>query len=314
MVTTLRHLFTPHHTNNHRPRLLHPMGMAVMMALVLVANSCVELLSARQPQGVVLGYASHISVYDVLEQTNQERIKNGLEPLILNQELTYAAQAKAADMFAKDYWAHISPDGNPPWTFIRNQGYRYTVAGENLARDFDVTAPMVDAWMASPTHRANIVHPRYQETGIAVVNGTLSDIKTTLVVQMFGSPVQPALAPLDSDIAQLESDPSLAEVVNEPQPNLLYESDQLIPVAEPTVLSQTETADTEYVLYVSPLDVKKSVALAVIFLIMAVLVIDEIIIRHKQTVRFVGRNLAHMSFLVLVLIIVWQIIQPGVIQ
>ena len=91
-------------------------------------------------------------------------------------------------MFTDQYWAHTAPDGTEPWTFMHQMGYQYVVAGENLARDFGQTDEMVSAWLASPTHRANIMNPKYQEIGIAVIDGVLEGYETTLVVQMFGTP------------------------------------------------------------------------------------------------------------------------------
>ena len=292
-----------------------------MIALVLVTHSSVELLAVQAPKGLVLGYASNISIGDVLQQTNQQRLNAGLPPLQLNDKLNQAAAGKASDMFGQDYWAHISPSGIPPWTFIKNAGYRYTVAGENLARDFDTTGPMVDAWMASPTHKANVVHRKYTETGIAVANGRLGGIETTLVVQMFGTPVQPILAnpsenivpepPAEADtIEEITAEVSIPEVET-PVP---FETATI--ESAPSVLSQTETTDPseDRNTWVSPLDVKKSAVLSIILLIMTVLVLDEVIIRRRQTVRFVGRNAAHISFLMLVLLIIWNVVQPGIIQ
>lgn len=316
MTKTLRHLFTPHKTNNHRPRILHPMGMVVMVAFVLLSHSGIELLAQYHPQGFVLGFASNISNWDVLQQTNQQRIDNGLPALAMSEKLNVAAKAKAEDMFKEDYWAHISPSGVPPWTFIKNSGYNYTVAGENLARDFDTTGPMVSAWMASPTHRANIVHSQYRETGIAVVNGTLGGVETTLVVQMFGTPIQPHLAPISqSDPPQdlaVETLPAVEEIPA-PEETLPSQEISLIPQSQ-TVLSESDMVSNEPVTFVSPLDIKKSAVVAVIGMIMAVLVIDELIIRNRQTVRFVGRNFAHISFLGLAMLVIWNVIQPGMIR
>lgn len=333
MLDTIRHLFTPHHTNNHRPKIIHPKGMALMIGVILLSSSSVEILREYQPEGIVLGYASNISASEVLNQTNQQRIDSNLPPLIMSQKLNQAAAAKAADMFTQDYWAHISPSGVPPWTFIKNSGYSYSVAGENLARDFDSTGPMVDAWMASPTHRANIVHTKYTETGIAVVNGNLQGIDTTLVVQMFGRPVQPIVSTDDTQAPPAQISPEAA--VENQLDDQVDQADMLAPVTDTeteiiseheseyvyapsqAVLSQTQATrldPTENPIYLSPLDIKKSAVLAVIFLIMTVLILDEIIIRHRQTVRFVGRNVAHVSFLLLTLLIVWNVIQPGTIQ
>lgn len=292
------------------------MGLLLMVALVITGGSATRALERSTPRGIVLGYASNITAGDVLSQTNQQRVDVGLDPLSSSDRLNLAAFAKAEDMFAKDYWAHVSPDGVPPWDFIRNTGYRYSIAGENLARDFDSTAPMVGAWMASPTHRDNILHPRYTETGIAVVNGRLQGVETTLVVQMFGTPIM-AAPTTDSQTTTTQTTPEavVEEVPVQVQESLLDgDSPPVFVMDSPTVLSQTEVGNDPAPIYISPLDIRKSIVLAVILLIMVVLVVDEVIIRHRKTARFVGRNLAHMSFLILVALIVLNIIQPGSIQ
>ena len=190
MRTTVLHLFTPHHTNNYRARILHPAGLSVLVGLFLISQVWVQLLNYAPalPGGFVLGFASNISVSQAVDATNSERARSGLSPLIVSSILNQAAQTKANHMFEHDYWAHIAPDGTTPWVFIKGAGYEYAVAGENLARDFDTTDAMVHAWMDSPTHRDNIVNTKYSEVGIAVVNGTLEGVETTLVVQMFGQP------------------------------------------------------------------------------------------------------------------------------
>ncbi len=198
VVETVKHLFHPRHSNNHRARLLHSEWLVVFSVM-----ACFSLLGLRffqsysEKLGYVLGYASDITVDQTLVLTNQERAKSGLAPLSLNAKLSSAASAKASDMFQNQYWAHVSPSGKEPWSFITASGYSYRLAGENLARDFNHTTDMVIAWMNSPTHRANIMNGRYTEIGLAVVNGQLQGVDTTLVVQMFGAPntgSQPQLA------------------------------------------------------------------------------------------------------------------------
>lgn len=296
-IDTLTHLFTPRHTNNHRPRVLHPAGFAVFAGIILFTHSSLELVKLAPPQGFVLGYASNISETQILDLTNKERAKLGLVELRRDPNLDQAARAKATDMFANDYWAHISPDGTTPWFFIKGTGYKYTVAGENLARDFDTTAPMVQAWMDSPTHKANIVHQRYLDTGIAVVDGHLDGVETTLVVQMFGAPSGVATAP-----APQTRTPSITSQA--------LETSQLQVKPGQAVLSQTESGYNSKPL-ISPLDIKTSIALAIIIMIMAVLIVDEVIIKHKKTFRFVGRNLAHISFLGLVVLLILTLSVPG---
>ncbi len=137
--------------------------------------------------GSVLGFATDIKSESLLEVTNGQRIANGLPALRENAKLAQAALAKAEDMYAKGYWAHFGPDGETPWTFILSQDYDYEYAGENLAKNFMTSSAVVDAWMNSPTHRANILNGNYKDVGYAVLDGNLNGEDTTLVVQMFGT-------------------------------------------------------------------------------------------------------------------------------
>lgn len=305
MLKTLRHLFTPHRSNNHRPKLLQSTGIAVLVGILLVTNSTIELLKAAPPSGLVLGYASNITADQVLIQTNEERAQIGLPPLELNDKLNQAALAKASDMFNKDYWAHTSPDGLTPWVFIKGTGYRYSVAGENLARDFDNTASMVTAWMNSPTHQANIIHPKYTQTGIAVVDGNLDGVETTLVVHMFGTPAG------ISTISEKQTPPQIAsgEIAAETTPQSTLNS--LNSAYPQTVLSQAQTV-TQPQHYISPLRLKQSIAVAMTALLISILIIDEIIIRKKKAIRFVGHNWVHLGFLSVILLIVSTLSQGGI--
>jgi uncharacterized protein YkwD len=90
-------------------------------------------------------------------------------------------------MMSENYWSHNSPSGKSPWVWFNQAGYNYVYAGENLAKDFGSTSRMMEAWMASPTHKENIVSPKYEEIGIAVVPGNIGGQDTVLVVQLFGA-------------------------------------------------------------------------------------------------------------------------------
>jgi len=136
----------------------------------------------------VLGYASDIKVSELLQKTNEYRLKNGKRELILNEKLSLAATEKAKFMFQRNFWAHTSPDGTEPWYFVLNQGYDYSYAGENLARNFNSSGEVVNAWINSSSHRENLVSDNYDEVGFGIVNGVLDGYETTLVVQFFGRP------------------------------------------------------------------------------------------------------------------------------
>lgn len=295
MFNYLAHFFTPHTSNNHRPKLLQPAGFAVLIALILVTNSTVEVLKLNPPStGLVLGYSSSINPSDVLEQTNLERLKLGLPSLKLNKYLNQAAQAKAENMFQNDYWDHIAPDGTTPWSFIKSKGYKYSVAGENLARDFQTTSPMVKAWMDSPTHRANIVHTQYTDTGIAVVNGRLEGVDTTLVVQMFGAP-------------------PITAASTPPEPELLPEAESVVNAELTAPQPQVAAAQSQapVTIEISPTTIKSTIALSVALILAGIIILDEIIVQKRKTIRLVGRNLAHLSFLFAVIILILSLSQPG---
>lgn len=131
--------------------------------------------------------ASDITAEKVFELTDESRDQTGEGPLILNSKLVRAANKKADDMITNNYFSHTSPEGVTPWKWIDAESYDYNYAGENLAMDFQSAEKMEDAWMASPTHRANILNSKYKEIGVAVKLGNLNGHQTILAVVMFGS-------------------------------------------------------------------------------------------------------------------------------
>jgi hypothetical protein len=308
MFKTLSHLFTPQKSNNHRPKILHPAGLTILVALFLFAQSTIEIFKAVPINtGFVLGFASSITADQVIDQTNSQRAQLGLAPLQTSHALTQAAIAKANDMFLSNYWAHISPAGTTPWVFIRNAGYQYSVAGENLARDFDTTNPMINAWMASSTHRDNIVNPRYQDIGVAVVNGTLNGLETTIVVQMFGSPVSSTvLSEINPRAIASQPQPQSAEPLTPTQPlepETTPETLTPLPPSTPTNLSSATGQESPLNL-ISPLMLTKVFATGIVLLLVGVLAYDALITHQRKTVRLVGRNLAHLSFLGILLLVI----------
>ena len=180
----LKHWFVPHKHNDHRPHLIRAHGL-VILAVVVIGLQFAAL--ALHPVDVrVLAYATDITPIDLLTQTNQQRTANGIGALRLDSRLNASAQMKAQNMFAENYWAHVSPSGIQPWYWFQQAGYKYTYAGENLARDFDTTAGTMQGWMNSPGHKANILNANYTDVGFAVTNGTLLGGQTTLVVAHYG--------------------------------------------------------------------------------------------------------------------------------
>ena len=177
----MKELFIPTKKNHYKPYLLRK-GLLVFYTIILVV---VNTFSGAL--GISKISASDITTSTLISLTNQERSAAGLNTLNTNSKLTAAAKAKAQNMFEEQYWDHFGPNGETPWQFITAAGYNYVYAGENLAKGFRTSEGVVEAWMASPTHRDNILSKNYKDIGIAVVSGVLLGKETILVVQMFGN-------------------------------------------------------------------------------------------------------------------------------
>ncbi|MDB5181341.1 MAG: hypothetical protein JWP13_104 [Candidatus Saccharibacteria bacterium] len=206
---SIKRWFVPHRANNYHPHLLRPLGLVIVVATLLVINIMQNVMAANAWH--VLGVATNVNDSDIIALSNQERINNGLPVLGYNPQLAAAAEAKARDMFAKDYWAHNAPDGTPPWAFITAAGYAYVTAGENLAKDFDTSTAVVAGWMNSAGHRANILNSAFKETGVAAINGTLQGSATTLVVAMYAAPKTVVTAPPPAPAAPTATKPIPAQ-------------------------------------------------------------------------------------------------------
>lgn len=130
-----------------------------------------------------------ITPQQVIKLTNDERAKVGVIPLTENNALDTAAKAKFDDMVANNYWEHVSPAGKAYSDFIKEAGYYYDFAGENLGKGFDTNSALVSAWMFSEKHRENILSPKYTEIGVYAGKATLLGEEEIIVVQEFGKPL-----------------------------------------------------------------------------------------------------------------------------
>lgn len=173
----------PNPENDFRPWALRHKSLAAMAALMLIAKIVAASAIALVPASAEL---STITSATIVQFTNAERRKAGVGDLKVNSLLASAAAQKAQHMLDKDYFAHISPDGVTPWFWMAKVGYQYDIAGENLAIDFTEAEDVVAAWMASPTHKDNMLHAEYTETAVAVATGEFQGGTSTVVVHMFG--------------------------------------------------------------------------------------------------------------------------------
>lgn len=290
----LKHFLHPQRSNNHRPKLL---STYVLFLLAFASISTIATTQFLVPifnsyiaskYNLVLGVTSDITTNEIIDLTNQERDAHGLTVLSSNPVLSKAAEKKAGDMFNKQYWSHVSTQGKQPWDFIADEGYSYSVAGENLARDFQHSNEVVKAWMASPTHKANILHEKYTEIGVAVVEGNLEGIETTLVVQMFATPVTAA------HLEELSAVPVRENILADQE--VAMQSQTGSNINSPTVSGYS----------ISPVSITKGVFLAILLIIIVTLIYDFMIVSHTKVVRVVGKNMAHVFlFLVVVYLVLY---------
>lgn len=216
----------------------------IPLLLIVVAGLVFSNVWGSGGKGV-LSYATDMSVSGLLNGTNTQRTAYSLGSLALNSKLNQAAQAKANDMAARNYWSHNTPDGATPWTFFVAAGYNYQTAGENLAYGFDNSDYTISGWMNSPGHKANILGD-YTEVGFGVANspdfhGTGPE---TIVVAMYGKPQAVASAPTPTPAAtkptaQPAAKPTTTPTPETPAPTTVAET----PAQEPA--KQPETNKTQ---------------------------------------------------------------------
>lgn len=278
MKDFFHHLFFPRESNNHRSKILHHSNLFLVIVLFFLSGIFLSEIRYVYPQ--ILGTSVDVTSEKLLEATNALRLKEGKPPLVLNEKLSEAAALKAQDMFAKNYWAHNAPDGSTPWVYIKKSGYTYVYAGENLARGFTNGDEVISAWMASPTHRENMLSPKYQEVGFAIVDGELLGERTTLIVEMFGG-TQLAYEQNERDIAT-------ATITEIPNPS------EIVPLI---LASQQRKVTIENVPLI------KGIGILILVLFLAVFLADLAIIKRKKIIRLAGHNADHILFLTAILLL-----------
>lgn len=276
MQQFFKHFFLPHASNNFRPKLLHNSSIFIFAVLLLVGAFVVRGVHRISPE--VLGISYSITELDLLAGTNKARVEQGLAPLSENPKLAAAAQKKAQFMFEKNFWAHFAPDGTSPWTFIKSAGYNYSYAGENLAKGFTNSQDIVSAWLASPSHRENLLSANYKEIGFAIQEGTLQGEDTVLVVQLFASQPGTAAVPQQEVAAVPQAKVQSLAVVPAPQKQAV--------VTRPVVNSAITT---------------KGIAFGALIIFLILLVIDVLIVNKRKIPRIVGHNLDHIILLAIFL-------------
>ena len=134
--------------------------------------------AAPRPGGSSSAPAADVTA-EVTRLTNIERAKAGCEAVRVDARLAAAAQAHSTDMVDRDYFSHTSPDGEGPGDRAAAAGY-LSWSGENIAAGYPTPAAVMQAWMNSPDHRANILNCQSKATGVGY------DARRNMWTQMFG--------------------------------------------------------------------------------------------------------------------------------
>jgi uncharacterized YkwD family protein len=128
---------------------------------------------APKPEPVPEPATHQLSQFEqrVLELTNLERQRYGLKPLQMDLELSKVARLKSQDLHDNRYFAHNSPTYGSPFDMMKRFGITYRTAGENIAGGQATPEAVVQGWMNSAGHRANILNAAFTHIGIGYFNG-----------------------------------------------------------------------------------------------------------------------------------------------
>ena len=188
MINWFKKHFIPHEGNDRRPHFLHRKNTCNIIVLVLFLEIFTFLVPTLTNINKTGGMAAVLPAI-LANLTNEERQAQNLTALNTNPILVKAAELKANDMVTKGYFAHTSPEGKTPWYWLNQVGYKYQYAGENLAVNFTDSKDVTNAWMNSPTHKANIVKDKYTEIGTGIATGVFEGREAVFVVQVYANPL-----------------------------------------------------------------------------------------------------------------------------
>ncbi|MBI2334457.1 hypothetical protein HYU96_01520 [Candidatus Daviesbacteria bacterium] len=265
----------PHKDTHKKAHLISWEAILIYILLFILLQVGFSIVSYTKPG--ILGISANLDQKKLIELTNQERQKSGLGPVSENEALDRAAALKAQNMFDENYWAHFAPSGKTPWDFILGSGYKFTYAGENLAKNFYNSDEVVSAWMASPTHKENLLNSKYSDIGMAVVEGVLNGQKTTLVVQMFGS---------TSTVFPQPAFTAGGKQVNVSKDKYL---------SAPAIFAETRGENIKPLF--DPYQFTKTAGFVLILLMAVLLTVDLVVLKKRGVLRISSSRVAHMAIL-----------------
>ncbi len=198
VVKHLKNHFIPHKGNDYTPHLLKHRALLAYSGILIATKAALVIVGIAFPSASLYSFA--INESNIVRMTNEARREAGLPTLDINATLRGAAQAKADDMIVRQYFSHEGPNGESPWTWLNKSGYRYAVAGENLAIHYKTAEALEQGWLASPTHRANILDKRFTEVGVGFSQGKIEGYDSMVVVQLFAAPRSNTTKPVASPV------------------------------------------------------------------------------------------------------------------
>ncbi len=214
IINKIKNIFIPHYQNDHKPHFFREASIFSIVAISIFVLS------------ISVGSRLYIKSSDMLaevlpsilvDMTNNSRSSAGISHLSRSSILDQAAQMKANDMAEFGYFSHTSPYGVTPWNWFKKAGYNFIYAGENLAINFSESLDVNNAWLDSPTHKANILNDKFTEIGIATKEGYYNGLPTVYVVQMFGKPSVSSnndVVLKNNDIREKEIDNNIKKIDN----------------------------------------------------------------------------------------------------
>lgn len=128
------------------------------------SGGCI-LLGSNLPSATLQAFT------ELCRLTNEQRAANNLPALTLSLAITNSAQAHAQDMVTRNFFSHVNPDGLDPFQRLSRDGVSFGAAGENIAAGHSTAASVLNAWMNSSGHRANILHPAFRKLGLGFAEG-----------------------------------------------------------------------------------------------------------------------------------------------
>lgn len=221
----LKQYLIPHAGNKFKPALLAKESVAIIVLILFVIEGVYVIGTPFLQKS---GFTAAVLPAALADMTNKDRAAAGHTKLAFDPQLAKAAQAKADDMAAKSYFAHVSPDGKTPWYWLESVGYNYTYAGENLAIDFTDSIDVEAAWMNSPEHYANIVKPQYTQIGIATAQGVYEGKDTTFVVELFATLPAKTAAPAAAVKPQAPKATVASAAASAPAPSAPVQANQVL--------------------------------------------------------------------------------------